>query len=118
MAEQHLDDADVDAAFQKMRGEAVAQRVHAHPLGQPRRFGRRTAGEKRNLSTRQSHIDGIRLADRLCPRAQEADGDSRRGRGCALSRGGAVAEVAHRVDDGLCGGGRNKFRKAILESLS
>ena len=35
VAEQGLDDADVGAALQQMRGEAVPQRVHRHPLVQP-----------------------------------------------------------------------------------
>ena len=32
---QHLDDADVGAGLQQMRGEAVPQRVHRHALGKP-----------------------------------------------------------------------------------
>jgi hypothetical protein len=40
VTEQHLDDADVDAAFQQMGGEAVPQHMHAHSLVEPRR-GRR-----------------------------------------------------------------------------
>ena len=34
MAEQHLDDADVGAGFEQMRGEAVPQGVHRHRLAQ------------------------------------------------------------------------------------
>jgi hypothetical protein len=34
MAEQHLDDADVGAGFEQMRGEAVAQRVNGDRLAQ------------------------------------------------------------------------------------
>ncbi|NIJ35293.1 hypothetical protein FHS98_003697 [Sphingomonas oligoaromativorans] len=33
MPEQDLDDADVDAVFQQMRGKAVAQRMRADPFG-------------------------------------------------------------------------------------
>jgi hypothetical protein len=35
VTEQGLDDANVGAALQQMRGEAVPQRVHRHPLVQP-----------------------------------------------------------------------------------
>ena len=41
MAEQRLDDADVDAVFQKVGGEAVAQGMRPDPLGDigcPRRL--------------------------------------------------------------------------------
>jgi hypothetical protein len=34
MTEQDLDDADVGARFEQMRGEAMAQRVHGHRLFQ------------------------------------------------------------------------------------
>jgi hypothetical protein len=44
MTEQDLDDADVDAALEKMDGETVPQNVHAGPLVEPRRGGRRAAG--------------------------------------------------------------------------
>ena len=37
VAEQDLDDADVGPALEQMGGEAVAQRVHGHRLGQARR---------------------------------------------------------------------------------
>src|ERR1035437_353721 len=33
VSEQNLDDADVDAILEQMRGEAVAQRMRAHTLG-------------------------------------------------------------------------------------
>lgn len=36
MAEQRLDDADIDAVFEQMGREAVAQRVRADALGYPR----------------------------------------------------------------------------------
>ena len=36
MAEQHLDDADIGAGFEQMRGEAVAQRVNGDRLAQIR----------------------------------------------------------------------------------
>src|ERR1700739_3151458 len=42
--EQDLDDTNVDAALQEMRGEAVAQDVHAHALVDAGRGARRTAG--------------------------------------------------------------------------
>ena len=35
MAEQDLDDANVDVLLQQMRGEAVAQRVRRHALADP-----------------------------------------------------------------------------------
>ena len=38
------DHADVDAAFQQMGGEAMAQDMHAHALGETRRLDRRTTG--------------------------------------------------------------------------
>ena len=41
VAEQDLDDADVDVLLQQMRGEAVAQRVRRHPLRRSRRLARR-----------------------------------------------------------------------------
>jgi hypothetical protein len=41
MAEQGLDDADVDAVLQQVGGEAVPQRVRADVLGQVRRDRRR-----------------------------------------------------------------------------
>jgi hypothetical protein len=34
MAEQHLDDADIGAGFEQVRGEAVAQRVNGDRLAQ------------------------------------------------------------------------------------
>src|ERR1700756_871213 len=40
VAEQGLDDADIDAVFQQMRGEAVPQRVRPDPLGDLRRLRR------------------------------------------------------------------------------
>ena len=39
MAEQDLDDADVDAVLEQVRGEAVPQRVRADVLGEPSRLG-------------------------------------------------------------------------------
>ena len=36
VAEQRLDDADIDLLLQKMRGEAVPQRVHGDALAEPR----------------------------------------------------------------------------------
>jgi hypothetical protein len=33
MAQQHLNDADIGAALQQMRGEAMPQRMHRDPLG-------------------------------------------------------------------------------------
>src|SRR3954447_4494767 len=39
MAEQGLDDADIDAVFQQMRREAVPQRVRPDPLGDLRPLG-------------------------------------------------------------------------------
>src|SRR5258705_10635266 len=33
VSKQNLDHADVDAILEQMRGEAMAQRVRAHPLG-------------------------------------------------------------------------------------
>ena len=44
VAEQNLDDSDVDAALQKVGGEAVSQNVHADSLVEPRGGRRRTAG--------------------------------------------------------------------------
>jgi hypothetical protein len=38
--EQRLDDADVGAVLQQVRGEAMAQRMGRHPFPNPRRFGR------------------------------------------------------------------------------
>jgi hypothetical protein len=35
MAEQCLDDADIGALLQKMRGETVAQRLHSNGLADP-----------------------------------------------------------------------------------
>lgn len=49
MAKQDLDDPDVGACLQQMRGEAMAQRMHRHPLGQARRRARRTAGGMQDL---------------------------------------------------------------------
>ena len=43
VAEQNLDDADVDAAFQEMRREAVPQDMNAHPLVDTGGRARRTA---------------------------------------------------------------------------
>ena len=37
MAEQGLDDADIDAVLEQMRRERMTQRVHADPLGDVRR---------------------------------------------------------------------------------
>jgi hypothetical protein len=37
VAEQRLDDADIDAVLQQVRGEAVAQRMRPNPLGDVRR---------------------------------------------------------------------------------
>ena len=54
MAQQHLNDADVGAALQQMRGEAVPQRMHRDPLGQARRSASRAAG-------RMQHLDVERL---------------------------------------------------------
>jgi hypothetical protein len=39
MAEQHLDHADVDLLFERVRREAVAQRVHGHALVDLGRLG-------------------------------------------------------------------------------
>lgn len=44
VAEQHLDDANVDAALQEMRREAVPQDMDAHSLVDASRRTRRTAG--------------------------------------------------------------------------
>ena len=62
MSEQDLDDADVGTALQKMRGEAVAQRVHRHALGQAGRGASRAAG-------RMECLDGERL--RLIPAGEQ-----------------------------------------------
>ena len=40
VAEQGLDDADIDAVLQQMRRETVAQRVRPDPLGDLRRLRR------------------------------------------------------------------------------
>jgi hypothetical protein len=40
VAEQDLDDADIDAVFEQMGREAMAQRVRSDPLGDTRRMGR------------------------------------------------------------------------------
>ena len=39
MAEQHLDDADVDTVLEQVRGKAVAQGVRPDPLGDIRGRG-------------------------------------------------------------------------------
>ena len=44
MAQEDLNDTDVGAAFQQMRGKAVPQRVHRHVLGQTGRSAGRSAG--------------------------------------------------------------------------
>ncbi|GAC1340118.1 MAG: hypothetical protein NVSMB26_28110 [Beijerinckiaceae bacterium] len=54
MAQQNLDDPDIGAVLQKMRGEAVPQRMDRDPLGEARRGTGRTAG-------RMQHLDVERL---------------------------------------------------------
>ena len=49
MAEQLLDDAQVRAALEKMRGEGVPQRVRADALGEARRARRVLDGGPRLL---------------------------------------------------------------------
>ena len=44
VAEQNLNDPDVGSVLQKMRREAVAQRVQGDPLGQARRLRCRATG--------------------------------------------------------------------------
>jgi hypothetical protein len=44
VTEKNLDDADVDAALQKVSGELMPQNMHADPLVEPGRGRRRTAG--------------------------------------------------------------------------
>jgi hypothetical protein len=44
MPEQHLNDADVDAAFQEMRGETMPQRMRGDGFAQPGSPPRRPAG--------------------------------------------------------------------------
>src|ERR1019366_2572820 len=44
MPEQDLDDTDIGSVLQKVRREAVAQRVQRDPLGQTRSFDCRPAG--------------------------------------------------------------------------
>ena len=51
MAEQHLDDADIGAAFQEVGREAVPQRMDSHALVEP---GRRCAPTGRP-NTRPAH---------------------------------------------------------------
>ena len=62
MPEQHLDDADIDAALQQMGGEAVPERVHADLLGQSCRLGRGPAGGMEHL-----HVDRLVAAPRKQP---------------------------------------------------
>src|SRR3974377_1007638 len=40
VTQQRLDGSDMDLAFEQMGGEAVAQRMHVHPLFDPRSVGR------------------------------------------------------------------------------
>jgi len=54
MPEQHLNDADIDAALQQMGGEAVSERVHADLLGQSCRLGRGPTGGMEHL-----HVDRL-----------------------------------------------------------
>ena len=53
MAEQHLDDADIGAVLEQMRGEAVPERVDRHPLVDAGGGPRRAAGRIQHL-----HVDG------------------------------------------------------------
>src|SRR3954471_10582872 len=64
MAEQDLDDANVDVLLQEMRGEAVAQRVRRHPLLDPGGLGRRVDGAV--------HLTGRQRCDRIATREQPA----------------------------------------------
>lgn len=59
MAKQHLDDADIDAAFKKMGREAVPQTVDADFLGQPCRLGRGPTSGVQHL-----HVDRLVAAPR------------------------------------------------------
>ena len=56
MAQEHLNDAEVGASLQQMRGEAVPQRVHRRVLGQAGRGAGRTAGGVQHLD-----IDRLRF---------------------------------------------------------
>jgi hypothetical protein len=49
VTQENLDDPDVGATFQQMRGEAVTQRVHRHPLGQAGRAAGRATGGVQHL---------------------------------------------------------------------
>src|SRR5215213_10106819 len=64
MAEQDLDDANVDVLLQQMRGEAVAQRVRRHPLADPGGLGRGMDGAV--------HLTGRQRHDRIAAREQPA----------------------------------------------
>ena len=44
MTQQHLDDPDIDTAFEQVRSKAVPERMNAYTLGQARSFCCRAAG--------------------------------------------------------------------------
>src|SRR5215218_336196 len=64
MAEQDLDDANVDVLLQQMRGEAVAQGVRRHLLADPGGLGRGVDGAV--------HLTGRQRRDRIAAREQPA----------------------------------------------
>ena len=44
MTQQHLNDPDIDPAFEQVRGKAVSERMDADTLGQACSLSRRAAG--------------------------------------------------------------------------